>query len=145
MDASRDKGSGVGRHTGSCHCGAVRYEVDIDPRRGSRCNCSICTKLGITSGIVRPDAFRLLSGQERLSSYAFGPVAKRSFCQTCGIHTFGYGFLEQLGGDYVSINLNTLDDVEVAAIEVGYFDGRHNNWEAGLQPAPWPIFVPASA
>jgi hypothetical protein len=58
---------------------------------------------------------------------------------TCGITCFSRGYLEQLGGDYVALNLNAFDDVDPADVKVGYWDGRHNNWEAGMRDSPWPI------
>ncbi len=97
-------------HTGGCHCGAVRYQVMIDASQGSRCNCSICNKVSQLGGLVKPDAFRLLSGDDSITKYAFGQsVSHRSFCKRCGVHCFGAGHLEVLGGDFVSININTLD------------------------------------
>lgn len=126
---------------GSCHCGAVRFEATIDLARGAtRCNCSVCTKLGMTGGSMKPDAFRLLQGAESLSSYEFGQkVAKRYFCKHCGTHCFGRGYLDVLGGDFVSINYNTLDDIDVHELSIGYWDGRHDNWQAGMRSTPWPI------
>jgi hypothetical protein len=66
-------------------------------------------------------------------------AATRFFCSNCGVHCFGRGDVPELGGEFVSINVNTLDDVDVGTLEVGYWDGRRNNWEAGMRDQPWPI------
>jgi hypothetical protein len=127
-------------HTGTCHCGAVRFEVAFDLAAGaSRCNCTICTKLGATGGLVKPHAFELLAGEESLGSYAWGAkISRRFFCKTCGVYCFGRGHLDVLGGDFVSVNLNTLDGVELGDLKVVYWDGRHDNWQAGPRTTPWP-------
>ncbi len=94
------------KHGGSCHCGTVRFEVEIaqDPRI-SRCNCTICRRTGVISTVVKPAAFRLLSGEANLGAYEWGGrIAKRFFCKTCGVQCYAPGHLAQLGGDYVSVN-----------------------------------------
>jgi len=129
------------KHPGSCHCGDVRFEVDLDlAAGGTRCNCSICMKTASTNAIVKPNAFTLLSDEAKLSSYVWrSETAKRSFCKRCGVHCFGRGHLEQLGGDFVSVNLNCLDDADVNLLKVVHWDGRHDNWQAGPRPEPWPV------
>jgi hypothetical protein len=127
-------------HKGSCHCGAVRYEVEVDATAASRCNCTICTKVCQTGALVKPSAFRLTAGADQLTPYVWGgKISTRYFCKTCGIHVYGAGHLPQLGGDFVSVNLNTLDDIDVGTTTVMYFDGRHDNWMAGTRATPWPI------
>lgn len=132
---------------GSCHCGAVRYEVQADPARGgSRCNCSVCTKLGAFGSIVKPDAFKLLTPEAELGSYQWGAkISTRYFCKACGTHCFGKGHLAEVGGDFVSFSYNTVDELEISELPVVYWDGRHNNWHAGPASKPWPILAAPAA
>ena len=131
----------VKTYGGSCHCGAVRYEVRMDLAAGiSRCNCTICTKTAVTGGIVQPSAFRLLAGEKELGRYVWASkISTRFFCRNCGVHCYGSGHLAEVGGDFISVNVNTLDDVELSALAPVYWDGRHDNWQAGPRDTPWPI------
>jgi len=112
--------------TGSCHCGAVRFEVDAEELVATDCNCSMCTKKGIIHLIVTQDRFRLLSGADNLTTYRFNTgIARHTFCKTCGIHPF---YTPRSHPDGVDVNIRCLDGVDLAAFAISPFDGR--NWEA---------------
>jgi hypothetical protein len=119
---------------GGCHCGKVRYEADIDLSKGTgKCNCSICAKSANWGAIVKPDAFRLLSGEENLSNYQFNTKSvEHLFCKTCGIRSFGRGNLPGILDEYVSVNLNCLDvdgaEADLATAPIKHYNGRDNDW-----------------
>jgi hypothetical protein len=117
---------------GSCHCGAVHFECDLDlAEETSRCNCSSCRKGRFWKAIVMPDAFRLTQGEEMLSDYQFGSrTIHHFFCRSCGVKSFGRGSMEEIGTFY-AINVACLDatDEELANAPVIYQDGRDNHWE----------------
>ena len=63
-------------HTGGCHCGRVRFEVDAPARlEVFDCNCSICRRTGYLHLIVPRARFRLLGGGESLVVYQVGCIA----------------------------------------------------------------------
>ena len=116
-------------YRGSCHCGAVRFEADIDLAQGTfRCNCSICFKTRAwLAGIPAAD-FRLLGGEQSLVDYQFGPQRiHHRFCKTCGVRPFSHF------GDQVAVRVNALDGVdprEMMDAPVKYFDMRHDNMKS---------------
>jgi hypothetical protein len=124
-------------YQGSCHCGDVRFEADVDLAAGTlRCNCSICRKARFWPAIVKPAAFRLLAGEERLTTYRFNRgIDQHFFCARCGIRPFVIGDSPRWGVFY-GVNLTCLDDAtdeELSAAPVTYVDGRGENWH--LPPA----------
>lgn len=113
-------------HTGGCHCGAVRFEVTAPAEVDVfECNCSICGKLGYLHLIVARDHFRLLQGEDALSTYTFNTrQARHLFCRTCGVESF---YVPRSHPDGYSVNLRCLDEGTVEKFRVHAFDGRH--WE----------------
>jgi hypothetical protein len=112
---------------GSCHCGAVSYEVDADLSKIGECSCSLCRKKGSLHHTVRPEQFRLLSGADNLRAYQFNKkIAKHFFCQTCGIHCYSN---PRTAPDKINVNVRGLDDfdAQVEDYDLSRFDGR--NWE----------------
>ncbi|RZA19302.1 MAG: GFA family protein [Lysobacteraceae bacterium] len=123
----------VQTYAGSCHCGDVRFEVDLDlAEGGGKCNCSICRKTRNWSASAKPEAFRLLGDPEATSDYQFGSNSVHwRFCKRCGVRPYGEGDIPEAGGRFVSVQLACLDDVDAAALAaapVRYANGRDNDW-----------------
>jgi hypothetical protein len=113
---------------GGCHCGAIRFQVIIDRWKVQDCNCSICRKKGFLHLIVPSVNFTLLQGQEFLSAYNFNTgVARHTFCQICGIHSFYHPRSHPEG---IDVNIRCLDIDLSNEFEVEMFDGL--NWEANV-------------
>ena len=116
-------------HTGGCHCGRVRFEVDAPATIDvTQCNCSICSMSGFLHLFVSTTDFRLLQGEGDLTTYTFNTgVAKHRFCRHCGVKSF---YVPRSHPDGISVNVNCLDEGTVEEVRTKRFDGR--NWEQNI-------------
>lgn len=110
-------------YQGSCHCGAVRFEVETEVSPATRCNCSLCRRKGaLMSPGFSADALKIVKGEGDLTLYQFNSrVAKHFFCKHCGIYPF-----HQTRRDpgVWRVNLGCLEGVDPYSIEeVSVADG----------------------
>ncbi len=114
------------KHTGGCHCGRVRFEIQAPMHiEVSDCDCSICSRTGYLHLIVPKSRFKLLSGEDALTTYQFNTkTAKHLFCSHCGIKSF-YAPRSHLDG--YSVNARCLDEGTVTGMTAKKTDGK--NWE----------------
>lgn len=117
---------------GSCHCGAVTFEAEIDLAQPTyRCNCSICRRTRFWPAITKPDGFRLLTGEADLTKYVFNTRKNHHyFCKHCGVRAFGIGN-ETPVGKMVGVNVMCLEGIPDEALSkapIIYVDGLHDNW-----------------
>jgi hypothetical protein len=82
--------------SGSCHCGAVQFEVDGPFLKLTFCHCTTCKKIsgsgGTANGRSRSDSIRVLSGRDVLTTYQPSEGSAKTFCSRCGSNLFGGGW-----------------------------------------------------
>lgn len=147
-------------YNGSCHCGFVSYAVRLDLINNhplakailTRCNCTVCVKLGLLSIIPSPAAsFNLMSppeGRDALNDYRAGGKVHRFLCPKCGVPIIMEGKYSHAGMtvSYLRINAGTLDSradggemPELKDLKMGYYGGRDPSCIAqGTKEKPWP-------
>ncbi|MEZ0369033.1 MAG: GFA family protein [Candidatus Sericytochromatia bacterium] len=119
-------------YTGSCHCGAIRYQAELDLSAGSaRCNCRYCSKIRYWGIMAKPAEFKILAGEADLQDYTRHEAMHHRFCRHCGANPFGHGNIPEIGGEFVSVNIACLDGLsaeQLAEIPIKYSDGLNDNW-----------------
>ncbi|HET7526003.1 MAG TPA: GFA family protein [Burkholderiaceae bacterium] len=120
-------------YQGSCHCGAVRFEAELDLSQPTyRCNCSICRRTRFWAAVAREGGFRLLAGHDELTQYLFNSRKNQHyFCRHCGVRPFGIGTETPIGKMF-GVNLGCLSDVsdeELSRLAITCIDGLHDLWQ----------------
>ncbi len=117
-------------YTGGCHCGAVRYRVELKLEGVLTCNCSICSKAGTMLAFAPAAKFQLERGEDVLTDYQFGKKALHHlFCSRCGVRSFGRG-VGPGGVEMVAVNVRCLDGVDLEALPIHRHDGKSRPIEA---------------
>ena len=112
------------KYTGSCHCGAIKFEVEGELDSATACNCSMCSRKGSLMWFVPRDRLRVLTPEASMASYTFNKhVIQHRFCPTCGIHPFGEG-ADRDGNRMAAVNIRCLEEIDLEAVPVRQFDGR---------------------
>jgi hypothetical protein len=114
--------------TGSCHCGAIAFELDLAggdaPTDAYDCNCSLCRRRGALLAFFAADALTLTTDAAALATYRFHTqrLAHR-FCRVCGIAPYSEGEDPASGRRQVAVNLRCLDGLDLATLRIVPVDG----------------------
>ena len=109
-------------YCGSCHCGAVRFEIDTEIDDLYVCDCSLCSKKNALMTTVHESRFRLLAGEDALTLYQWNTrVARHYFCNVCGIYPF---HRKRSMPDHYGVNVRCLDGFDHTSIPVRQADGK---------------------
>ena len=91
-------------YMGRCHCGAVRYEVELDASALSGTCAGSVWERGVPAS-----RFRLLFADENLSGHQFSARGGHDFfCERCGVRTFSRHHAELPDREYYIIDLRGL-------------------------------------
>jgi len=101
---------------GTCHCGAVKFQIESDFPELTTCDCSICSKKNALMVKVHESNFKLLSGASSLTEYQFHTrTAKHYFCRVCGIYPF---HRKRVTPDFLGINVFCLEGFDPSGVPV---------------------------
>jgi len=108
---------------GSCHCGRVVFEVELDDGLHDlrRCNCSLCRRKGAVMASVPVEKLRVIRGADQLSLYQWNQmVARHYFCKHCGIYTHHQ---RRSNPTEFGFNVACLDGIDPYSLDVAVSDG----------------------
>jgi hypothetical protein len=114
--------------TGSCLCGARRYEIEGDVGGVWVCHCSLCRKAtgsnGISILIVPKTQFRWLKGEDHGVKFALRPTYTITRCKTCGTP-----LPAESDDKNVYVTAGTLDDPLGAGVRTHLFCASKADWD----------------
>ncbi|MGZ5198553.1 MAG: GFA family protein [Terriglobales bacterium] len=108
---------------GSCHCGAVRLALPSAPEKATKCNCSLCRRLGGLWAYYEFGTVQIQGHPENTASYIWGDKTLRTVrCNTCGCITHWEPLAAEPGARH-GVNLNNFEPRLQETVQVRHFDG----------------------
>ena len=117
-------------YTGKCLCGEVKIQVYGEISDIIHCHCSLCRKNSgtayATNGFVNSKDFKVVEGDEQLTTFSFKPGRNRYFCSKCGSPVYSAN-QQDLGR--IRIRLGIFDcDIKEKPISHNFVTSKAN-WE----------------
>jgi hypothetical protein len=106
----------------SCHCGAVRLEIQTRPKTVTDCNCSICRRYGVLWAYYSPKQVRIIEVSGATDIYMRDSGALEFHrCKSCGCVTHWAAVDRTL--DRMGVNARLMSPDVLAAARVRKLDG----------------------
>jgi hypothetical protein len=116
---------------GACSCNSINFEIDAAAIvKTVNCHCDLCRKMNGSAFssyvIIKQSGFKLIKGQENITSHQVSPNATKSFCNTCG--TPIYNLNSVLCPTLKILYLGTLDNANQIIINANIFCESQLEW-----------------
>lgn len=112
---------------GSCHCGAVRWQLDALPASATACNCTACRRYGALWAYGHEGEDIRVQGST--TAYVRGQSLSFDFCPRCGGVTHWRGQqVDAAGRRRMAVNLRMTEPGPIAHLPIDHFDGLER-WE----------------
>ena len=123
-------------HSGSCHCGAVRFQIEWELTELTTCDCSLCVKRNALMTKVPDAALKILAGEDMLALYQWNTRrAQHHFCRACGIYVF---HRKRAAPDHFGVNIFCLDDFDRSSLPIIATEGANMTVLDSGPRAEWP-------
>lgn len=102
---------------GSCHCGAVQFEIQNQSQLENlkRCDCSLCRKKGAIMATAKLEDLVVTKGEDKLSLYQWNTkTARHNFCSICGIYTHHQ---RRVAPDEFGFNVACIEGVDMESFQ----------------------------
>jgi hypothetical protein len=107
---------------GSCHCGAVAWQLKKTPASATACNCTVCRRYGVLWAYDDEGEGVSVSGPTK--AYIRGDSLEFHFCPNCGCVAFWRSRApNEEGRRRIAVNLRLTDLDPIARVPVDHFDG----------------------
>jgi hypothetical protein len=140
-----------GTYPGSCHCGKISYTIEFalpETPAATRCNCTICHKLGVAMLSLPEADFKLLKpaskDDDTVGDYVWrNKDCHRFFCKNCGTQVWSNGVFEYEGKKITFFNINALtlepsEAIDLSKWKINYLNGATDGWFDGQGERPYP-------
>ncbi len=109
-----------------CHCGDVKLSTPDLPSDITRCNCSICNRIGAVWAYYPANTVTIEA--KALSTYEWGQKTMQFHrCNKCGCTTH-YTSVEDNGYKQIAINTKMSEPDQIKSILIRDFDGA-DTWQ----------------